>query len=115
MVFFKKSIFSGFLEHVTVLIGISVKSEAIGGVIHQPYFGCNKESSENEHTGRTIWGLQGIGVNGIPPVPSSSNSSPLIITTSRSHSNALVESCLEALKPDSVLRVGGAGYKVIKI
>lgn len=95
----------GFLEHVTVLIGISVREQAVGGVIHQPYWG-------GKAGGRTIWGLEGLGVRGLsPPSPSAS---PLVITTSRSHSNALVESCLEALKPDTVLRVGGAGYKVIQ-
>jgi 3'(2'), 5'-bisphosphate nucleotidase len=91
-----------------VLIGISVREQAIGGVIHQPYWGGLTEDS----TGRTIWGLQGYGIEGIPLLPSMKNLSPLTVTTSRSHSNLLAESCLEAMKPDKILRVGGAGYKV---
>lgn len=31
----------GLLDHVTILIGLSVKGKAIGGVIHQPFFNCN--------------------------------------------------------------------------
>ena len=31
----------GLLDHVTILIGLSVKGKAIGGVIHQPYFNYN--------------------------------------------------------------------------
>ena len=30
--------FQGLLDHVTVLIGIAVGSEAVAGVIHQPYW-----------------------------------------------------------------------------
>lgn len=48
-----------FLEHVTVLIGIAYKGEAIAGVIHQPYY--------NESQGRTIWGIKGVGIFGIQP------------------------------------------------
>lgn len=47
----------GNVERVTVLIGIVVNSEPIGGAIHQPFFEKNK--------GRTIWGLRGIGIYGI--------------------------------------------------
>lgn len=31
----------GLLDHVTILIGLSVKGKAIGGVIHQPFFNHN--------------------------------------------------------------------------
>ncbi len=30
--------FAGFLDHVTVLIGIAVSGTAVAGVIHQPYY-----------------------------------------------------------------------------
>lgn len=100
--------FLGFLEHVTVLIGISVRDQAVGGVMHQPFWGGSSE----ENAGRTIWGLQGFGVEGLPFAPKFNDPLPLIVTTSRSHSNPLAESCLDAIKPEKVLRVGGAGYKV---
>lgn len=35
-----------------------------------------------------------------------------IITTTRSHSNKVVTDCVEAMEPDEVVRVGGAGNKV---
>jgi 3'(2'), 5'-bisphosphate nucleotidase len=98
----------GFLEHVTVLIGVSVNNQAVAGVIHQPYF---KTSSGG--LGRTIWGLKGLGTGGF--TPASLSKDKLIITTTRSHSNELVQSALDALKPDEVLRVGGAGYKVLQL
>lgn len=31
-------VFSGLLDHVTVLIGIAYKGQAIAGVIHQPFY-----------------------------------------------------------------------------
>jgi hypothetical protein len=60
--------------------------------------------------GRTIWGITGIGTGGFEPKVAESGKT--IVTTTRSHSNALVQSALDALQPDDVLRVGGAGHKV---
>lgn len=98
----------GFLEHVTVLIGIAIKDKAIGGVIHQPYFKTN-----NGDIGRTIWGVKGIGIGGFEPkcLPSDQ----LVVTTTRTHSNALVDSTLNAIQPSKIIRVGGAGYKVLQL
>ncbi|XP_017487731.1 PREDICTED: 3'(2'),5'-bisphosphate nucleotidase 1-like [Rhagoletis zephyria] len=102
----------GLLDHVTILIGLSVKGKAIGGVIHQPFFNHNK-AEEQSNLGRTIWGLMGLGAFGVqkvsPPV------GKLIVTTTRSHSNDLINKSVEALSPDSVLRVGGAGNKVLQV
>nr|XP_026494307.1 3'(2'),5'-bisphosphate nucleotidase 1 isoform X2 [Vanessa tameamea] len=99
----------GFLEHVTVLIGISVNEKPVAGVIHQPYY--KNVGSENK-TGRTIWGLQEIGVGGftLAPPPNS-----LIITTTRSHSNPVVEKALQVMNASQILRVGGAGFKVLQL
>lgn len=93
----------GFLEHVTVLIGIALSGRAVGGVIHQPYY--------NNGSGRTIWGLKGLGTGGFDSVQLPTDK--LIVATTRSHSNALVQSALEALKPDEVIKVGGAGFKIL--
>ncbi|XP_038206540.1 3'(2'),5'-bisphosphate nucleotidase 1 isoform X2 [Zerene cesonia] len=100
----------GFLEHVTVLIGISVNEKPVAGVIHQPYYKTIVGSEKK--LGRTIWGLKDVGVGGftIAPPPDS-----LIITTTRSHSNPLVENALQVMKAAQVLRVGGAGYKVLQL
>uniref|UniRef100_A0A182QXQ2 3'(2'),5'-bisphosphate nucleotidase 1 n=1 Tax=Anopheles farauti TaxID=69004 RepID=A0A182QXQ2_9DIPT len=98
----------GFLERVTVLIGIAVNDRAVGGVIHQPYY--NADSGD---VGRTIWGLKGCGTGGILPVKPPKDR--FLVTTTRSHSNGIVQSALDALTPDEVLRVGGAGYKVLQL
>ncbi|KRT85549.1 hypothetical protein AMK59_1978, partial [Oryctes borbonicus] len=92
----------GLLDHVTVLIGLSVKGRAVAGIIHQPYYNWLNDA---EKIGRTIWGLVGLGVGGY--IPQTTVEGKLIITTTRSHSNALVQEALDALKPDEVLRVGG--------
>jgi len=98
----------GFLEHVTVLIGLSIRDRAVGGILHQPYF------KDSEHKlGRTIWGLSGLGIGGF--TQRSAPDGSLIVTTTRSHSNELVQSALQALQPTEVLRVGGAGYKVLQL
>ncbi|XP_026280716.1 3'(2'),5'-bisphosphate nucleotidase 1 [Frankliniella occidentalis] len=98
----------GLLEHVTVLVGIAVGSQAVGGIIHQPYYGY---ASGAESLGRTLWGIKGIGVGGFTPSIPPANQR--IIATTRSHSNALAEQAIEALKADKVLCVGGAGHKVL--
>jgi len=100
----------GLLDHVTVLIGIAVGSEAVAGVIHQPYW--NYQSKEpNAPLGRTFYGLVGSGVYGLQPSPPPQGSR--IVTTTRSHSTGLVQDCLDILHPDQILKVGGAGHKVM--
>nr|XP_021186362.2 3'(2'),5'-bisphosphate nucleotidase 1 isoform X1 [Helicoverpa armigera] len=100
----------GFLEHVTVLIGISVNEKPVAGVIHQPYY--KTMLGGEKIIGRTIWGLQEVGVGGFTPAPPPDS---LIITTTRSHSNPLVEKALQVMNAAQVLRVGGAGYKVLQL
>ncbi|KAF9801315.1 hypothetical protein SFRURICE_000409 [Spodoptera frugiperda] len=100
----------GFLEHVTVLIGISVNEKPVAGVIHQPYY--KTILGGEKIMGRTIWGLQEAGVGGFTPAPPPDS---LIITTTRSHSNPLVEKALQVMNAAQVLRVGGAGYKVLQL
>jgi len=98
----------GLLDHVTVLIGIAVGSKAVAGVIHQPYYNYKTEGAP---VGRTFYGLVGAGVHGLtrvlPPVDQR------IVTTTRSHGTGLVQEALDILKPDKVLKVGGAGHKVL--
>ncbi|XP_063831311.1 3'(2'),5'-bisphosphate nucleotidase 1 isoform X2 [Ostrinia nubilalis] len=100
----------GFLEHVTVLIGISVNEEPVAGVIHQPYY--KSMIGGEKKMGRTIWGLKDAGVGGFTPAPPPDS---LIITTTRSHSNPLVEKALQVMNASQILRVGGAGYKVLQL
>ena len=51
--------FKGFLDHVTVLIGIAVKGVATAGVINQPFH--NFEEIPKYGKARCIWGVQGLG------------------------------------------------------
>ena len=60
--------------------------------------------------GRTMWGIVGVGGFGIEHVHPPEGKR--IITTTRSHSNPVINSTISALKPDEVLKVGGAGHKV---
>ncbi|KAK9295805.1 hypothetical protein QLX08_010014 [Tetragonisca angustula] len=97
----------GLVEHVTVLVGVAIGHRAIGGVIHQPYY----KNTENETLGRTLWGINGVGFGGFTPTPSVNGKR--IITTTCSHSDSNVQAAINAVSPDEVIRVGGAGYKVI--
>lgn len=99
----------GFVENVTVLIGIAFREAAIGGIIHQPFFKC----STTNKLGRTIWGLKELGTSGY--VKKSPPENKLIVTTTRSHSNEIVQSTIEALKADEVMKVGGCGFKVLQL
>ncbi|KAF0297815.1 3'(2'),5'-bisphosphate nucleotidase 1 [Amphibalanus amphitrite] len=103
-----KEFTQGLLDHVTVLIGIAAGGEPAAGVINQPYFNYQHPS---EPQGRTIFGLRGGGVAGFEPRAPPADSR--IVTTTRSHSTGLVQSALQALQPDQVLAVGGAGHKVM--
>ncbi|KAK3778635.1 hypothetical protein RRG08_016612 [Elysia crispata] len=99
----------GLLDHVTVLIGIAVNGEAKGGIIYQPYY--NYQSGPGTPMGRCIWGLVGLGSYGftreVPPTNQN------LITTTRSHSDWIVTEAVNACEPTEIVRVGGAGHKVL--
>ncbi|XP_063775206.1 3'(2'),5'-bisphosphate nucleotidase 1 isoform X2 [Pseudophryne corroboree] len=101
----------GLLDHVTVLIGIAYEGKAIAGVINQPYY--NYQAGDSALLGRTIWGVLGLGAFGfqLKEVPAGQH----IVTTTRSHSSKLVNDCIAAINPDKVVRVGGAGNKIIQL
>ncbi|XP_045116585.1 3'(2'),5'-bisphosphate nucleotidase 1-like isoform X1 [Portunus trituberculatus] len=96
------------LDHVTVLIGIASGGKAVGGVIHQPYYNYQNPGAE---LGRTIWGIVGGSVGGMPIVAPPEGK--VIVTTTRSHSSSTVNDAVAAVSPTEVLRVGGAGHKVM--
>ncbi|KAA0708869.1 3'(2'),5'-bisphosphate nucleotidase 1 [Triplophysa tibetana] len=101
----------GLLDHVTVLIGIAYGGTAIAGVINQPFFNYQIEAGAT--LGRTLWGVIGLGAFGfqLQEVPDGKR----IITTTRSHSNKLVTSAVQAMDPHEVIKVGGAGNKIIQL
>lgn len=90
-----------------MLVGVAVKGRAVGGVIHQPYY---NHTSAGDGVGRTVWGLVGLGVGGF--TPSEPPPGRLIVVTTRSHSDNVVQRALDSLQPDDIIRVGGAGHKV---
>ena len=82
---------------MTVLIGISLRGVAVGGVIHQPFLGP---------IGRSVWGMLGIGMRGAMPVPvgdpgEALKDGPRIVVT-RSHMTKLVQETVDSLKPSEV-------------
>uniref|UniRef100_A0A672MRV6 3'(2'),5'-bisphosphate nucleotidase 1 n=1 Tax=Sinocyclocheilus grahami TaxID=75366 RepID=A0A672MRV6_SINGR len=101
----------GLLDHVTVLIGIAYGGTAIAGVINQPFY--NYQMGAGASLGRTLWGVLGLGAFGfqLQEVPDGKR----IITTTRSHSNKLVIDAVQAMEPHDVIRVGGAGNKIIQL
>jgi len=100
----------GLLDHVTILVGLAIDGKAVGGIINQPFY--NYED-KNKIMGRTIWGVLGVGAFGWDRVEPPQNRRVLI--TSRSHSNPLVNRCIENMSPTHIERQGGAGNKVVKV
>ncbi|KAF7230973.1 3'(2'),5'-bisphosphate nucleotidase 1 isoform X2 [Nothobranchius furzeri] len=101
----------GLLDNVTVLIGIAYGGRAIAGVINQPFY--NYQLGAGAVLGRTMWGVLGLGAFGfqLQEVPGDKR----IVTTTRSHSNKVVTDCVNAMEPHEVIRVGGAGNKIIQL
>ncbi|XP_016523808.1 3'(2'),5'-bisphosphate nucleotidase 1 isoform X1 [Poecilia formosa] len=99
------------LDNVTVLIGIAYGGRAIAGVINQPFY--NYQLGSGAVLGRTIWGVLGLGAFGfqLQEVPADKR----IVTTTRSHSNKTVTDCVNAMEPHDIIRVGGAGNKIIQL
>eukprot|EP00982_Pelagococcus_subviridis_P015775 31426-Pelagococcus_subviridis.AAC.4 len=110
---------------VTSLIGIAVDGVPVAGVIHQPFVGGDR--------GRTLWGGVGFGVWSHAPTTKKfggdggalaatpvhpparapdASAFKLTVATTRSHAGPAIERAIERLKPDAVVRVGGAGGKI---
>lgn len=99
----------GLLDHVTVLVGISVNGKAVAGIISQPYF--NYKAGPNAGLGRIIWAIVGLGAFGV--VQERPPQDQRVITTTRSHMTDAVSQAINACEPTNVLQVGGAGHKVL--
>lgn len=106
----------GFLDHVTTLVGITVQGVPVAGVIHQPFFNM---AAGRDEVGRTTWGMIGVGVFGCEPAGISSHvpASPsnIRLATTLSHSSPKMENVIQKLNPEAVIRVGGAGNKVLMV
>jgi 3'(2'), 5'-bisphosphate nucleotidase len=99
----------GLLDHVTVLIGVSVHGKSVAGVIYQPFY--NYQAGPTAQLGRTIWGIIGLGAFGFNP--NVADPSQRIVVTTRSHETEAVKNAIAACQPTEVCKVGGAGHKVL--
>ncbi|KAN0035228.1 hypothetical protein ACTA71_004489 [Dictyostelium dimigraforme] len=104
---------------VMTLIGISFKGKPIAGIIYQPFVDCNGDGTtdQSKWVGRTIWAIVGGGipVKGIKDRRSPEDIGKVILTTTASHFNDKVQQAVDAIKPDKLLRAGGAGYKSLLV
>ena len=122
----------GYVHYVTVLIGVSVRGRAVGGVVHVPFTGGKYERKHDPlntmahqppaasmaperadgKVGQTIWGAVGAGVHGVERVPDADiPAGRRFITTTRTHFSPALAALLEEMKPQQVIRCGGAGSK----
>mmetsp|Transcript_20444 Transcript_20444/g.38277 ORF Transcript_20444/g.38277 Transcript_20444/m.38277 type:complete len:174 (-) Transcript_20444:6995-7516(-) len=93
------------------MIGITYKAKPVFGLIHQL---CREEP-------RTFWGGQGVGVYATtdntygtllsaPGLPSAWK-----VAVSQHHTGDLTNALVNALNPPEVLRIGGAGFKIMSV
>lgn len=130
----------GRLEAVTSLIGISYDGIAIAGIIHQPFADSSHSlpvhllssnvSDEEERrardtltstatAGHSVVAVVGSGVFGLEGVPvlhrRRADTENLIVTTTRSHASPAVLRYLSRLDAHHIERVGGSGYKALRV
>lgn len=94
------------------LIGISVGGKPLGGVINSPFW--------NGGQGRLLWAYEGFGFFDSCPIDQDEVSKlkerkELTLVTTKSHGSKQVEEMISLLQVDKVVRVGGAGYKILTV
>ncbi|ETO12216.1 3'(2'), 5'-bisphosphate nucleotidase 1 [Reticulomyxa filosa] len=95
----------GIKEAVTCLIGISYQGRPVAGVVNRPF------------VSQTVWGIVGVGVFGLQYhfKGDSRDTKRRICLTTRSHGAKAIEDYLKDVKPDKIIRAGGAGGKVLMV
>jgi len=106
----------GDVQFVTSLIGITIDFVPRYGVIHRPFL------EENHEKSATFFGGQNLGVNmlhdgkfTVLPKIDESTRKNLVLLGTKSHYSETVKKIIEALKPDSIRRIGGAGNKILEL
>lgn len=88
----------------------------IGGAYHQKADPLNPNHQPRRlpegQVGQTIWGAVGVGVKGmevasLDDIPADRR----FITTTRSHFSVQLKALLEKMRPQEIIRCGGAGSK----
>eukprot|EP01102_Stenamoeba_stenopodia_P015128 TRINITY_DN5121_c0_g1_i1.p1 TRINITY_DN5121_c0_g1~~TRINITY_DN5121_c0_g1_i1.p1 ORF type:complete len:325 (-),score=46.01 TRINITY_DN5121_c0_g1_i1:68-1042(-) len=98
-----------------VMIGIAVNGRATAGVLYQPFSGLDAITSDlivDNDGGRTIWGMQGLGVFGLRKSLIHPKRK-FTVATSLHHSTHKSSQAIERLGDVDVLPVGGAGFKTL--
>jgi len=107
-----KEFTEGNLPAVMSLVGIGYKGEAVAGVMYLPFVDA-PSPNQLPALGRTIFGMDGVGAFGFNTV--SRNDGKFVIATTRTHGSKETEKAIEMLKPQEVVRVGGAGHKALLV
>lgn len=94
------------------LIGISVRGRALGGVINSPFW--------NEGNGRLLWAYAGLGFSDSSPLSEEEKAlnatrNEFTLVTTKVHGSEQLEQMIKLMQPDKVVRVGGAGYKILTV
>jgi len=100
---------------VVTLIGIAENGVPIAGVMYQPFVGTD---------GTMYWALVGVGAGPNKPwspegtkriEAHAQGKTDLVVVTSRLHNTPLIDAAIAKIKPDHVVRAGGAAYKVLTL
>jgi len=75
--------------------------------MYQPFI------DDDSGNGTTIYAMKGMGLFGINPAHRQSSPDNFILTTTRSHGSPQVDKSIDLLKPKELIKIGGAGYKVL--
>ncbi|EFA75870.1 bisphosphate nucleotidase [Heterostelium album PN500] len=107
----------GNVQCVMTLIGISRRGSPIAGVIHQPFVDVAGDACENaeQWVGRSVYGIVGIPVVGVRDRRQPEDRDKIILATTASHYNEQVDRAVQLIKPDKVIRAGGAGFKALMV
>ncbi|EDQ92968.1 uncharacterized protein MONBRDRAFT_22257 [Monosiga brevicollis MX1] len=103
-------------EAVTVLIGICLDGQPVAGVIGQPFKTSRVGEASVDSPGRIIYGAVGLGVYGHDPAPSMpTDAQRLRVAITASRLDGELQAALDALQPDTILRAGGTGNKMLLV
>lgn len=118
-----KEFTEGITSAVTILLGVSYRGKPIFGIIHQPWYQNNIQQCyfADYFTNKTyktqinenIYDNYSWNILEKPDIKKYKNRKN--IATSRSHCSEKIEQSIKKINPSNVIRIGGAGNKIIKL